>query len=166
MRGPSKSEIERLSIAIIGGWSLDTVPEVKMWCPDNPANGQCFATTLVTQDYLGGRVLYQDVWSTAYLTYRAGDFTSKLPFRLEHCSNELPDGSRLDASMMQFTSGMWRFSRPVYVDRETLLRSEKIMRAYQALRRRVVAALNEEPNKERTRQQDSTTEYYRDLDRS
>lgn len=49
--------------AIRAGWALDTCDDVDVedWTPDNPARGQCGATTLVLHDLLGGQIADAEV---------------------------------------------------------------------------------------------------------
>lgn len=49
--------------AIRASWALDTCDDVDIedWTPDNPARGQCGATTLVLHDLLGGQIADAEV---------------------------------------------------------------------------------------------------------
>lgn len=49
--------------AIRASWALDTCDDVDVedWTPDNPARGQCGATTLVLHDLLGGQIADAEV---------------------------------------------------------------------------------------------------------
>jgi hypothetical protein len=52
-----------LESAIRASWALDTCDDVDVddWTPDNPARGQCGATTLVLHDLLGGQIADAEV---------------------------------------------------------------------------------------------------------
>jgi hypothetical protein len=49
--------------ALPASWALDTCDDLDVddWTPDNPARGQCGATTLVLHDLLGGQIADAEV---------------------------------------------------------------------------------------------------------
>jgi hypothetical protein len=94
--------------------------------PGDPARGQCGATALVVQDFLGGEIVESDVLVGSE---RLG----------VHYWNRLPDGAVLDVSSRQFVDG------EVVVGARTVHRPQGVplhgAEAYTLLRARVETLL-------------------------
>ena len=71
--------IESLIQALQGSWSAKTCFEASEWSLDNPARGQCVASSLVIQEFLGGGLM----------RYRV----TGRDFKETHYCNVLPDGT-------------------------------------------------------------------------
>ena len=48
--------LAQLTEAIEASWAADTTFDASEWSPENPARGQCVATSLVVQHFLGGEL--------------------------------------------------------------------------------------------------------------
>jgi len=83
--------LERLYGALERSWGEETSSDPENWKKENPAWGQCAATSLVLQDILGGVIL----WCNA-----------KLPDKREisHYFNNV-EGSLIDITKKQFPLG-------------------------------------------------------------
>lgn len=112
--------------ALPRAWSLETAPQ---WSRENPANGQCNVTAAVIFDLFGGEILRTQltgVW---------------------HYYNQI-NGERVDFSDSQFTAPGARFAAPEAYDDVPSSREAAMegipQREYEALRRRLLAALSAE----------------------
>ena len=75
--------------ALRESWSLTSSEEPENWTPSNPSRGQCGTSSLIVNDYFGGKLV---LWRVFVEDEQVGF----------HYSNELPDGTRLDATGDQF----------------------------------------------------------------
>ena len=102
------NETEELTPAIRLSWCRDTSSTPSEWSLDNPARGQCVATVLVVQDYLGGDLeklvtLYHDKEES-------------------HYRNVLPNGDIYDITSIQYPSG------------QVLIASQVILNGFKSIR--------------------------------
>lgn len=82
-------EFEQLLLALRESWSMATTEEPENWTPENPSRGQCGISSLIVNDYLGGKLV---LWKV-FVDDRHVGF---------HYSNELPDGTAVDVTADQF----------------------------------------------------------------
>jgi hypothetical protein len=82
--------LQRLQVAIQASWAANTSFTPDEWTQQNPARGQCVATALVVQHFLGGTLQKYD---TVY------DGQSE-----NHYANILPRGTLVDLSGGQYPS--------------------------------------------------------------
>jgi len=83
---PSEMDAERLEqilAAVENSWSSETTLDAN-WNETRPSSGQCAVSSLVIQDFLGGRLLRATVSG------------------ISHYWNLLPDGGEIDATRDQF----------------------------------------------------------------
>jgi len=59
-------ELLDLFVAIQKAWSRETSADSEHWSTENPAWGQCAATALVVQDFLGGKLMRMNLSSSQY----------------------------------------------------------------------------------------------------
>ena len=85
-------DIGKLEELLRKAWAGETSSDAARWTPENPAWGQCAITTLIVNDYLGGRLL----WASA--TLPSGE-------EISHYFNEVQDGSIVDLTRVQFPEG-------------------------------------------------------------
>ncbi len=83
---PSLEEVES---ALRESWSLESTEEPENWKPSNPSRGQCGISSLIVNDYFGGKLV---LWKA---------FADGVQIGL-HYSNELPDGTQVDSTREQF----------------------------------------------------------------
>lgn len=86
--------LEATEQALLASWTPDTSDDPDAWNPDNPAAGQCVATTLVLQALYGGEIVVSDV--------RYADGTTR---DRGHAWNRLPSGEEIDFTYAQFRRG-------------------------------------------------------------
>lgn len=86
--------LEATEQALRASWTPDTSDDPDAWNPDNPAAGQCIATTLVIQALYGGEIVVADV--------RLADGTVR---DRGHTWNRLPSGEEIDFTYGQFRRG-------------------------------------------------------------
>ncbi|MDG4801019.1 hypothetical protein [Micromonospora sp. WMMD980] len=126
------TDLARLRPVVRASWTADTCDphDLPHWHPGNPARGQCGVTALVVQDLLGGDLVLGEVF--------VGD--TKVGY---HYWNRLPDGDEVDLTADQFHPG------EVVVGAEVRRRPPGAPRRgrqqYELLRRRVLAALPDDP---------------------
>jgi hypothetical protein len=118
--------IDALLLALQASWGPDTSRFPGKFSALNPACGQCYVSSLVIQDYLGGDI-------QRFAVVDAGE-------DMRHVANVLPGGVLLDSTASQFTS------IPVYVpitseSREDALAWPGTAARYEILSDRVAAAL-------------------------
>lgn len=128
-RVPSLSE---LTAALRKAWSAETSSWGGKWLPDNPARGQCIASSLVVQDYYGGGLVRFAVRGEG--------------IRENHYCNLLDDGTLLDATRSQYKVSVTLLMHPVDLSRFSSLREkrlddEEIRAQYEVLKRRVTRIL-------------------------
>ncbi|TXR53962.1 YunG family protein [Reinekea thalattae] len=85
----SKPSIDDVMRALRESWSLESTEEPENWQPSNPSRGQCGISSLIINDYFGGKLVLWKVF--------VGE--EQIGF---HYSNELPDGTQFDATGDQF----------------------------------------------------------------
>lgn len=78
--------------AIERSWCADTSHEPDKWSSENPAGGQCVPTSLVVQDFFGGKIIRLDLSKSS---------SPRLAEIRSHYFNEI-DGKRIDFSAEQF----------------------------------------------------------------
>ena len=83
---PSLDEVLK---ALQESWSLENTEEPENWTPSNPSRGQCGASSLIINDYFGGKLV---LWKV-YVGEEQVGF---------HYSNELSDGTPFDSTGDQF----------------------------------------------------------------
>ena len=83
---PSLSEVLQ---ALQDSWSIDSTDEPENWNPSNPSRGQCGMSSLIINDYFGGKLV---LWKVFVGEEQDG----------VHYSNELPDGTPFDSTGDQF----------------------------------------------------------------
>jgi hypothetical protein len=97
-------DTQKLEDAVRKLWSAETSFPPAERRPEDPSRGQCAATALIVQDYVGGEIMQCDV---------RGDHES-------HFYNRLPSGEILDLTNEQF-SGDVVFENMRSGDREKIL---------------------------------------------
>lgn len=100
-------ELSELQVAISKSWGRDTSNDWKGWSQSSPSYGQCAVTSLVVQDYFGGRLMRVDV-------IKGGSVTGS------HYYNELPNGRIVDFTIGQFGKDV-SFGPPAERTREYVL---------------------------------------------
>ncbi|WP_428239511.1 YunG family protein [Gynuella sp.] len=75
--------------ALQDSWSLESTEEPENWTPSNPSRGQCGISSLIINDYFGGKLV---LWKVFVGEDQVGF----------HYSNELPDGTPFDSTGDQF----------------------------------------------------------------
>lgn len=84
-----KPSVNDVMKALRESWSLESTEEPENWEPSNPSRGQCGISSLIINDYFGGKLVLWKVF--------AGE--EQVGF---HYSNELPDGAQFDSTGDQF----------------------------------------------------------------
>ena len=84
-----KPSLEEIKKVLQDSWSLESTEEPENWKPSNPSRGQCGISSLIINDYFGGKLVLWKVF--------IGDKQTGF-----HYSNELPDGSKIDVTSDQF----------------------------------------------------------------
>lgn len=123
-----KPSIENLVKALQNSWSADTCFGMSEWSISNPAHGQCVASSLVVQKYLGGDL-------QRYRVTGGG-------IQETHYCNILSDGSLLDATASQYKQPMIFKVEPVGLKgfasiREKRLAEDETRSRYELLLSRV-----------------------------
>lgn len=90
--GPPPS-LEAAEQALRASWTLDTSDDPSAWSPENPAAGQCTASTLVIRALYGGEIVVADV------------LDEQGQVRSDHAWNVLPSGEEVDFTFSQFRKG-------------------------------------------------------------
>lgn len=75
--------------ALQDSWSIESTEEPENWTPFNPSRGQCGISSLIINDYFGGKLV---LWKVFIGEEQVGF----------HYSNELPDGTSFDSTGDQF----------------------------------------------------------------
>lgn len=130
-----KPSIEQLVSALHASWSRETCFEASEWSEDNPARGQCVASSLVVQEYLGGDLLRYEVSDTNGLEEK-------------HYCNILTDGTILDTTGSQYKTPVTLRISPVGLKgfssvREKRLADNETREKYTLLSIRVAGHLTE-----------------------
>ena len=84
-----KPSIDVVMKALRESWSLESTEEPENWNLSNPSRGQCGISSLIINDYFGGKLV---LWKV-FVGEEQDGF---------HYSNELPDGTQFDATGDQF----------------------------------------------------------------
>lgn len=84
-----KLSIDDVMKALLESWSLESTEEPENWEPSNPSRGQCGISSLIINDYFGGKLV---LWKVFVGEEQVGF----------HYSNELSDGTQFDATGDQF----------------------------------------------------------------
>lgn len=84
-----KPSLDYVLKALQDSWSIESTEEPEDWSPSNPSRGQCGISSLIINDYFGGKLVLWKVF--------VGE--EQIGF---HYSNELPDGTAFDATGDQF----------------------------------------------------------------
>ena len=108
----SKPTIEQLTGALHQAWGPDTCFDAAEWNPGNPARGQCVASSLVVQEYLGGELL----------RYEVNLGTNK---EMHYC-NILPDGTLLDTTGTQYKEPITLTVLPVDLKGHASVRKKRL----------------------------------------
>ncbi|MEZ9473792.1 hypothetical protein AB4172_01485 [Vibrio splendidus] len=75
--------------ALQDSWSIESTDEPENWTQSNPSRGQCGMSSLIINDYFGGKLV---LWKVFVGQEQVG----------VHYSNELPDGTPFDSTGDQF----------------------------------------------------------------
>lgn len=138
-RSEMKEIVERLAVAMTQSWSVDTLFDSRDWNPAFTAINQCATTSLVVQDHLGGKIVECEVQPRR----QDGQPDDLKPFC--HFHNELPDGSKLDFTRMQFRflgENGFAFFAVGYANRDDLLNDYPYLYlGYRALKAKVAELL-------------------------
>ncbi len=124
--------IKELKTALHHSWTQETSSSPDEWSEDNPARGQCVASALVMQDYLGGDLLrYEVTGSSIHET---------------HYCNLLDDGTIVDTTGSQYRELVNMKVKPVDLKgfsstREKRLSDKATNNRYQLLKKTVVQHL-------------------------
>ncbi|MCD6381879.1 MAG: hypothetical protein J7L43_02785 [Candidatus Aenigmarchaeota archaeon] len=112
-------DFKLLEEALKNSWSKETCypPLQDEWSPERPSLGQCAVTTMVVQDYFGGKLLYCRHY--------------------HHYWNMLPDGREVDFTRGQFPKDV-KICFDEIRDRNYLLNSEGSKRARTPERYRIL----------------------------
>jgi len=108
--------------ALAESWDIETSDEPEAWSSSNPSRGQCGASALVTNDWLGGRILLSKV----YVDQRQIGY---------HYQNLLNSGELFDPTGDQFHAHEV-VGKPAAVERTSVFPKYGISR-YKVLSRRV-----------------------------
>jgi hypothetical protein len=127
---------EQLLRALRASWAADTSFAAKEWSAANPARGQCVASSLVIQHYLGGDLVRYRVLESDTTTIREA-----------HYCNMLPDGTKIDATASQYNEPVILREDPVRQDayaspREKRLADPVTKQHYELLLKRVEAYIH------------------------
>jgi hypothetical protein len=130
------NDVLKLTKVLQGSWSSETSNWGGELPADNPARGQCVVSSLVVQDYLGGELVR---------VHAIGDGIDE-----KHYFNQLPDGTILDTTGMQYKKPVTFTVSPVDLEkkgystvRELRLDDEDTRRRYELLKRLVAEKLGD-----------------------
>lgn len=91
VKGGPPPSLEAAEHALRASWTLDTSDDPDAWTPENPAAGQCTASTLVIRAIYGGEIVVADVLDE-----------DGRPNGNDHAWNRLPSGEEVDFTFSQF----------------------------------------------------------------
>jgi len=128
----AKPTLEQLTHALHASWGADTSFDASEWSEDNPARGQCVASSLIVQDYYGGDLLRYEV---------RGEGLQEL-----HYCNLLDDGTILDTTGQQYHQIVSMQISPVHLAgyatvREKRLADNGTRKRYELLKSRITRQL-------------------------
>lgn len=86
--------LEAAEQALRASWTFETSDAPDIWTPENPAEGQCTATTLTIQALYGGHIVAAEVLDQ-----------DGRPTGRQHAWNVLPSGEEVDFTFSQFLDG-------------------------------------------------------------
>lgn len=120
--------LSRLEAALQLSWSKETSYSPNIWTPSNPAFGQCAVTALITNDYLGGEI----VWAEALQPDGQ---------KISHYFN-LIDGKEIDLTRSQFPADTQiphgvKKSKEFASTRECILSNDNTKKRYELLKERM-----------------------------
>lgn len=120
--------LQELTAALHKAWSAETSYAGDQWPADNPARGQCVTSSLVVQDYYGGRLIRFAVKGEGIQEY--------------HYCNVLGDGTLLDTTRSQYKTTVTMQEKPVDLAGFQTLRQKRLAdgetrQRYQLLKARV-----------------------------
>lgn len=127
-----KLKLDQLTNALHDAWGADTCFDALEWSEDNPACGQCVASSLVVQDYYGGDLLRYEV---------RGEGIEEM-----HYCNILDDGTILDTTGQQYRQAVTLRLLPVNLVGFTSVREKRLSetetrKRYELLKNRVAFKL-------------------------
>ena len=128
----TKPDLDQLTHALHLSWGADTCFDPVEWSDDNPARGQCVASSLVVQDYYGGELLRYKV---------KGQGIEEM-----HYCNVLDNGTILDTTGQQYRQPVTLHPLPVNLAGFTSVREKRLAEAktrsqYELLKNRVALRL-------------------------
>jgi hypothetical protein len=117
-----------IATALKTAWSVDTTYSANDWNEENKARGQCVASSLVVQDYLGGDLLRYSI--------------DGKDLHETHYVNKLDNGVIVDTTASQYINPVNMRIKPIKLDgfksiREKRLAEESTRRRYEILKKRV-----------------------------
>ena len=120
--------LKELTTALHSSWGYATSSRPDEWSTDNPARGQCVASSLVMQDYLGGDLLRYEVSSNSI-------------HEMHYC-NLLVDGTIVDTTGSQYKEPVNMKIKPVDLKgfgsiREKRLADKETSKRYRLLKKLV-----------------------------
>ena len=121
-------KISDLEKALENSWAKETSVDPNNWKNENPAWGQCVPSSLIVNDYLGGKI----VWALAIIP--EGN-------EISHYFNEI-NGEEIDLTRKQFPEGTKipkgiSRTKQFLSTREYLLSSDAVKSRYMVLKERV-----------------------------
>jgi len=121
-------ELSQLEEALKKSWCKETSSDAQNWTPENPAWGQCAVTSLLVNDYFGGKI----VWAEATLPDGrkiSHYFNNYSSFEADLTRQQFPSGTIIPKGI-QKTKG---FS----TTREYILSYEQTKERYELLKKKV-----------------------------
>lgn len=124
--------VQELMTALQKSWCKETSFTPNVWTRQNPARGQCLASTLVVQDYFGGDI--------RRYTIKDGDFEET------HYCNIFPSGALFDSTAIQYSRPIQLTVTPIHLKdyptaRERYIAEPNTRTLYNLLKERVSRAL-------------------------
>lgn len=104
--------LKELTTALHNSWTQETSSSPDEWSTNNPARGQCVASVLVMQDYLGGDLLRYEV-------------TGKSIHEMHYC-NLLDDGTVVDTTNLQYKEPVNMKVKPVDLKGFSSIREKRL----------------------------------------
>lgn len=126
--------LQQLTAALHEAWDEETgYAGAGVWTSDNPARGQCVSSSLVVQDYLGGKIVRYEV---------KGEDVDET-----HYCNILEDETILDTTGQQYKVPVSMRPKPVDLQEYPSLRDKRLADKetryrYQLLKRKVELLLS------------------------
>ena len=104
-------------------WSRETSVNSEYWGKDNPAYGQCVATSQLIQKLLGGEIMGGKTKAPGCI------FTNTL----NHFWNRLPDGQEIDLTKEQFPEGTMILNKKI-IEKSYFSQFPEAIKKYKALK--------------------------------